>query len=345
MSLKLPPYGKIPPKLLKELILHRLGAHSDRVLVSPAIGEDAAVIDMGDRVLVTHIDPITGAIENLGWLAVNVAINDVAAKGATPLWIMVTILLHEGAEVEEVDRLAKQIDEAAKRLGVAVVGGHSEVVAGLSRTLMVVAAMGEAPKNKYVTSSGARPGDLLVVTKGACVEGSAILVGELRKELTPILSEEEKRRLESMIWEISVVPEAKAVMDTGGVTAMHDATEGGVLGAIQELAWASKVGVKVYEEKVPVDPTTKKLCDVLRIDPLRTISSGSLVMTVKPGSLREVLEAVRKVGVEAAVVGEVVEAKEGLWLVKPNGVFEDLSKPVEEELWRALAFKLSTNEA
>ncbi|MCX8205004.1 MAG: AIR synthase family protein [Candidatus Nezhaarchaeota archaeon] len=335
-SLSLPPYGKLPPRALAELVFTKLGAVDGRVLVGPRVGEDAAIVDMGDRVLVAHCDPITGASWNLGWLAINVAANDVASRGARPRWFLLALLLREGAEVGEAEEVMSQVDEACRRLNASVVGGHSEVVMGLPRSIAVATAIGEAPRDRFVTSSGARPGDLLMATKGACIEGAAIMAHELGEAALRELSRGELEYLKSFIWRISVVPEAMAAVEAGGVTAMHDATEGGVLGAVQELAWASRVGARVFEERVAVDPVVKRLCSLLGVDPLRTISSGTLLIAARPSEARRVAEAVRKAGVEAYEIGFLTPPEEGVCLVKEGGEVEELREPVGEELWRAL---------
>ncbi|RLF07597.1 MAG: AIR synthase, partial [Thermoprotei archaeon] len=314
----------------------KLGYSDKRVLVGPGVGEDAAIIDMGDRVLVAHCDPITGATRNLGWLAVNVAANDVASKGARPRWLLLALLLREGAERGELEAILSQVDEACRRLGVAVVGGHTELVVGLPRTVAAATVMGEAPKDRFVTSSGARPGDVLLVTKGACIEGAAVMAHELADAASKALSPGELDYLRSFTWRISVVPEAMAAVEAGGVTAMHDATEGGVLGAVQELAWASNVGVEVYEEKIGVDPVVRRLCETLGVDPLRTISSGTLIIAAEPSRARHVAEAVGRAGVEVYEVGVATEPSRGVRLVKRDGSIEELEEPVREELWEAL---------
>lgn len=336
MRATLPPYGKLPPRALAELVFTKLGAADERVLVGPKVGEDAAIIDMGDRALVIHCDPITGATWNLGWLAINVAANDVASRGARPRWFLLALLLREGAGEGELREVMGQVGEACRRLGASVVGGHTEVVMGLERSVAVATAVGEAPKGRVVTSSGARPGDVLIMTKGACIEGAAIMAHELEEAALRGMGRGEVEYLKSFIWRVSVVPEALAAAEAGGVTAMHDATEGGVLGAVQELAWASGVGARVFEERVAVDPAVRRLCSLVGVDPLRTISSGTLLVAAKPSEARRVAEAIKRAGVEAYEVGFAAPPEEGVCLVRRGGEVEELREPVREELWEAL---------
>jgi thiamin-phosphate kinase len=306
------------------------------VILGPDIGEDATVIDFGNRALVVHSDPITGAIENIGWHAVNVCANDIATRGVRPLWVLTVLLLPEGVKADQLKKITAQIDEAAKELGVAVVGGHSEVTPGIDRPILVTTALGETPKEKFVRTSGAQVGDSIIVTKGAAIEGTAILSHELESVLHTKIDEETISRGKRFIKKISVVKEALTAVEVGGVHAMHDATEGGIAVGLQELAWASNVGIIAYEKKIPIYKETEAICQALKIDPLRTISSGALIIAVHPEKTEKVLAALKNKGVRAAMIGKVVNKKEGMHIIRKSGTKLDLSKPMKEELWKAL---------
>ena len=174
--------GKLPLELLSEL-LEGVKADDPRVVLGPRPGEDAALIDMGDRYLVAKSDPITFATELIGWYLVQVNSNDLAVMGATPLWLLATILLPEGTRPDAVRAVFEQLQEACAALGVSLVGGHTEVTYGLPRPLAVGALLGEVSKEEVVLTSGARPGDAVVLTKGVAIEGTAILAREAREEL------------------------------------------------------------------------------------------------------------------------------------------------------------------
>jgi len=325
--------GKLRWDALRSMIYTHLGVDDARVLVGPKIGEDAAVIDFGDRVFVTHSDPITGAIENIGSLAVKVATNDVASRGARPRWITVVIFLPEGSSIELLGNIMEQIDSEAKKLGIAVVGGHTEVTPGFNRPVLVVTAMGEAPKDRYVTSSTARKGDLIIMTKGAAIEGTAIFAIELKELLKERLDVDLIERAKRFLEEISIAKEASVAIETGGVTAMHDATEGGVAGALQELAIASNLGVMAYEEKIFVRPETEAICKVLGADPIRTISSGTLMIAAKADKAQSIVDNLASRGVKAFVIGEFTDKEKGMWLINRDGVKLDLSEPIQDQLW------------
>jgi hydrogenase maturation factor len=329
-------FGKINPNMLKQIVFNYLGSHNSRVIVGPKIGEDAAVIDFDDRVLVVHSDPITGAIENIGWLAVNVCANDIATRGVRPLWILTVILLPKDFDSAQLKNITSQIDEATKKLHIAVIGGHSEVTSSVSRPVIVATVIGEAKKGDFVTSSGAQVGDSLIVTKGAAIEGTAILSTEMVKILETKVDKNLILRAQKFIKMTSIVKDTLTAVKVGGVHAMHDATEGGIASGLQEIAWASNTGIIALEEKIPIYKETREICKALHIDPLKTISSGALIISAHKKKAEEIVAALQKSNIQASIVGEVVEKAKGLYIVRRNGARLDLSRPVKEELWKIL---------
>ena len=330
------PVGKLDPELLKQLVFCCLGSPDPRVIVGPKIGEDAAVIDFKDRALVVHSDPITGAIENIGWLAVNVCANDIATRGVRPLWVLVVMLFPQNVSSAQLKQITSQIDKAAKELGIAVIGGHSEFTPSIKRPILITTAIGEAEKGKFVRSSGARVGDRIIVTKGAAIEGTAILSTELAELLETKVDRAVVRRAQKFVRMISVVKDALTAIEVGGVHAMHDATEGGIAGCLQEIAWASNVGVVAHEERIPIYEETKAVCNALNIDPLKTISSGALIISAHREKAEEIVVTLKKKGIQASVIGRIVDKREGSYILRRDGTRLDLSKPVKEELWSAL---------
>ena len=328
--------GKLDPALLKQVVFGCLGSPDPRVIVGPRIGEDAAVIDFKDRVLVVHSDPITGAIENIGWLAVNVCANDIATRGVRPLWVLVVMLFPQNISSAQLKQITSQIDKAAKELGIAVIGGHSEFTPSIKRPILIATVIGEAEKGKFVRSSGARVGDRIVVTKGAAIEGTAILSTELAELLETKVDRAVVSRAQKFVRMISVVEDALTAIEVGGVHAMHDATEGGIAGCLQEIAWASNVGVVAHEERIPIYEETKAVCNALNIDPLKTISSGALIISAHREKAEEIVVTLKKKGIQASVIGRIVDKREGSYILRRDGTRLDLSKPVKEELWSAL---------
>jgi thiamin-phosphate kinase len=326
--------GKLPPNILKEVVYKYLGVHNSRVLLGPSIGEDAAIIDIGEKVLVVHTDPITGAIENIGLLAVYISTNDIATRGALPLWLSLAILLPENATKELLEGIVSQIDQASKEIGVSVVGGHTEVTPGLRRPIVVSTAFGEARKESYITTSGAKPGDLIILTKSVAIEGTLILANELEAQLEEKVEKNVIKKAKSYIKLISIVKEALIASSTGFVNAMHDPTEGRILGALRELCYASKIGARIYESRIPISYETKKICEALGIDPLKTISSGSLLIAVKKEGMEKVVNAIKKAGIKATVIGEFTKGNK-LEVVRKSGV-EEVTEEIQEELWKVL---------
>jgi len=329
-------FGKLDPKLLEQVIFGYLGSPDPRVIIGPKMGEDAAVIDFKDKALVVHSDPITGAIENIGWLAVNVCANDIATRGVRPLWMLIVMLLPQNTASTQLKHITSQIDEAAKELDIAIVGGHSEFTMNIKRPILVATAIGEAEKKKLVRSSGAQIGDSIIVTKGAAIEGTTILSTELAELLEEKIDKTTIQNAQKFIKLISIVEDALTATEIGGVHAMHDATEGGIAACLQEIAWASNIGITVCEEKIPIYEETKSICNALNIDPLKTISSGSLIISACPEKAEEIVAALKVKGIQTAVIGKTVDKSEGSCVFRRDGTKLDLSKPVKEELWRVL---------
>ncbi len=332
--------GKISPRILRGLVLSHLGYDRDEVIVPAAFGEDASVLDLGNAPVILSTDPITAAEAGAGRLAVIISCNDVAAGGGEPVGVLLTIILPEGSDQEVLRRIMGEAHETAKAMGVAIIGGHTEVVPHVSQPIISTTVVGKAlPDLPYwpITSSAARPGDKLLMTKVAGLEGTAILAADFAEILRERgVSEEELREAEALGDLISVVPEALEAARTGA-RAMHDVTEGGIIGAAYEMAAASGTGVIIREEDIPIEPVTRTFCRALHLDPLRLISSGALLIATPDGD--DVEEALKGIGVRVTDIGSIVEEEE-LSLVRrlPGGgeVRMELSPPDRDELWRAV---------
>ncbi len=323
--------GKLPPEHLDKLVLSRLGPSRPEVLLGAAFGEDSAVLDLGDSLLVASTDPLTGATSDAGWLAIHVACNDVAAHGAEPVGILLTVLLAPGSSEKDLEAIMDGVLRAASGLNVEVLGGHTEITPGLEQTIISTTALGKAARGRdLITSGSLRPGDSLFLTKGAGLEGTAIFAGDIPERLEG-LEAGLLERARAFMEEISVVPEAMAARECGA-TAMHDVTEGGVLGAVYEMVTASGVGAEIWSERIPIRSETKAICRVLSVDPLRLIGSGSLLIgTPDPEELSDCLE---DLGVEFGVIGHITEER-GVFMVRP-GKREAVEPPSSDELWRIL---------
>jgi hydrogenase maturation factor len=310
------PLGKLDPDHLEQL-LRRYAPANERVVVGPGIGEDAAVIDFGDRYLVAKTDPITFATDEIGWYVVNVNANDIAAMGATPRWFLATVLLPEGQTTPAlVDSIFAQIGEACAGLGIGFVGGHTEITYDLHRPIVVGQMLGEVARQNLVRSAGARPGDTLLLTKGLGIEATAIIAREKGDELAGRLSAHDIERARNFLHDpgISVVRDAAVATAAGEVHAMHDPTEGGLATGLHELARAADVGLVLDRRAVPIDPVTETLCQTFDLDPLGVIASGALVLAVAPADARAIVAALREAGIHAAQIGEVWKKEQGIKL-------------------------------
>jgi hydrogenase expression/formation protein HypE len=322
------PVGKLSGDTLQRLFAKyvRAGGSPDdressrRVVMGPRVGEDAAVLDMGDRYLVATTDPITFATDAAGWYALHVNANDVAVRGARPSWFLATLLLPEGAtEAAQVEELFAEIAEACDALGVALIGGHTEVTAGLSRPIVVGTMLGEVAKESLVTTGGARPGDTLLLTKGVPLEGAAIIARERGEEAARRgVPEDVLARARGLLRQpgISVVPDARLATAAARVHAMHDPTEGGLATACWEMAEAAEAGVRLERERVPLLPEGERLCAAFGLDPLGTIASGALLLAVAPADAGPVIARCREGGIACAAIGAVTERREGMILVE-----------------------------
>jgi hydrogenase expression/formation protein HypE len=324
------PAGKIPPALLDELVYRHLGARRPDVLVHASFGEDCAVVDFGGGLAAVTTDPITGAGEDLGWYALLIGTNDLAAAGAEPVAAVLTLLLAPARAADDLARIMADAGAAAASLGVEIAGGHSEVVAGLEHTIVVVTAFGRTARDRLIRSGGARSGDAVLLTKAAGIEGTAILAGRRRADLLPVLGAAGLGRAQAFRARLSVLPEARAAA-AAGAHAMHDVTEGGVLGAVYEMAAASSLGVVLDADRVPVLPETQAICRAVGADPLALIGSGALlVATAEPARTARAIEAA---GVAATVIATI---QPGPRRVRRAGREEPLEPPARDELWRIL---------
>ena len=306
------------------------------VVLGPSVGFDGAVIDIEDKSLIISMDPITGALERIGWLAVNVSANDVATFGVKPDFLFSCILLSENAEGKTVETICVQMNKAAENLGMAIVGGHCEVTPGITNPIVIGCAMGVTEKGNYVTAGGTKPRDKLILTKSAGIEGTAILAADREKKLKKAVNASLIRNARKFFNRISVVKEAVLAFNTGGVNAMHDPTEGGIAGGIHEMADASNLGVKIFEEKIRIQPETVKICEIFEIDPLQLIASGSLLIAVRRKFADKVVEVLEENEVTAAVIGEFLPSPEKRFMIRKDGCLESLVRPASDHLWLAL---------
>jgi hydrogenase expression/formation protein HypE len=331
------PVGKLPVEHLRSLLGH-LPRHDSRLLIGPQIGEDAAVIDAGDRYLVVSTDPITFATDHIGRYVVHVNANDVAVLGARPLWFFVVLLLPEGGTTPElVDTIMTDVQITCEEVGFTLGGGHTEITQGLDRPILVGQMLGEVAPTRLVRKTRIAVGDQILLTRGVAIEGTAILSREKSERLHGQVDADLLSRAARFLIEpgISVVSAALAAANIGEVVhAMHDPTEGGLATGLFELVAPSGLGLSVIREQISVFPETDAICAALALDPLKLIASGALLIAVAPDGTNAVLKAVRATGVPVAAIGEVRPSNDGLTIVT-RGSAEPLTPPDRDEIARA----------
>jgi hydrogenase expression/formation protein HypE len=330
------PSGKIPVDILKDVVFKNLGAERSEVTIGPAAGVDGAVLDVGNKSAIVSMDPITGAVERIGWLAINVNANDVATFGVEPAFFFSTLMLPENADSKIVETISTQMNKAAKELGIAIVGGHCESTPGLANPIVVGCIMGLTEKGQYVTAAGAKAGDKLILTKSAGIEGTAILASDREAQLSKLMSPTILESAKGFYNQISVVKDALTAYRAGGVHAMHDPTEGGILNGIHEMADAAGLGVRVFEDKIVVEPETAKICRYFEIDPLQLISSGALLIAAQADSASKIIGALNEQHIYADVIGEFHSNVNKRLLVAKDDSIQMLPRPVSDQLWMAL---------
>ena len=324
------PVGKLKHDFLKEL-LPTQNKNVDLV-VGPQLGEDAAVIKLGNNYLVATSDPITFATEDIGWYVVCVNSNDIAAMGAVPKWLLVTLLLPEDATTPAMVRdIMAQLTQACAEFDIALCGGHTEVTPAVTQPVVIGQMMGVTHKNALFTSADARVGDTLILTKGLGIEATAIIAREreaqLREKCEAQFLEQAKNYL--IHPGISVLRDSQIAITTGGVHAMHDVTEGGVSTATYELATAAGLGVVLYSDKLLSSPIlygdiTRTLCDMFELNPLGVISSGAMLIASEPEKGETICQALDTAGINADIIGKFLPSEDGFWLEDTTGTQQPL---------------------
>lgn len=324
--------GKLDSKLLEEIVFQNIKYKRAEVITRPGIGEDCAVVDFGEYTCVMSTDPITAAVSEIGRLAVHISCNDIASNGVEPLGIMLAVMLPEGTTEAQVEEIMKQAGQASEDLGVEIIGGHTEITPAVAKPIIVSTAIGRGVRNPARQNEKMESGDYIYITKKAGLEGTGIIAADFREQLSDILTEDEFEEAASMLKQVSVVREG-IIAGRVGTTGMHDITEGGVLGAIWELCSIAGTGAEVWAEQIPVAAVTIKLCDHYGIDYLRLISSGSMMIIVRPAVKDRLEQELSEAGIPAACIGRILPAEEGIFLSK-SGVQTVIAPPSSDELYK-----------
>jgi hydrogenase maturation factor len=320
-------------------LLSKVKIKDKRVILGPQTGEDAALINFGDKLLVAKTDPITFATDLIGWYAVQVNANDLAVMGATPKWFMATILLPEGSSENLIEAIFDQILKACEDLNVTLVGGHSEITYDLPRPIVVGAMMGEVKKGTQILTSGAKTGDSIVLTKGIAIEGTSLLARDATESLINLgVNIDFINQAKNLLFNpgISVLKEAYLASKNIAVHSMHDPTEGGLATGLLEISRSAKVGMFVEYDKIPILPECKFICDTMKLDPLGLLASGSLLFTTSQKDADKIIPLLRAEGITSSIIGQIKPPQNGTKILR-NGQLENLPIFERDEFARFLS--------
>jgi hydrogenase maturation factor len=328
--------GKLPQELLAA-ILSRAPINDPRVILGPGIGLDCAVIDSGERLAVYKSDPITFATDQIGYYLVQVNANDIATTGARPLWLLVTLLLPEKRTHADLpETIMAQVHDTCRALGIVVIGGHTEVTAGLDRPIAIGTMIGEVARDKLISPRGAKAGHHVLLTKGVPIEATALLSREFPARLQGALTQTEIEEAQRYLLEpgIGVTRDARVAIEAGCVTAMHDPTEGGIVTALWELAEASQKTLLVDPGRIVVPALARRVCEAFGIDPFSSIASGALLITAPPTDARAICHALEKEAIACADIGVVADGPAIVRRTTAEGL-DDWPRPAVDGITKA----------
>ena len=336
--------GKLDIHTLKDL-LERHTIVDPRVIIGPKIGEDAAVIDLGkgtDHYWVVTADPITFTTEEIGYYGVVVNANDIATRGAVPKWFLATLLFPEGSDARLIEKVFSQIHNACQRFHISFIGGHTEITPGIERMILSGHMIGEVRKDKLVATSGAKEGDLLLLVKGVCIEGTSIIAREKEKDLLkrgvdPSLIQ----RARAFIFDpgIDVLRAAQIACQAASVHSMHDPTEGGLINGLAEIAMASGKEIEVNLKKIHIYDESRTLCRVYGLDPLGVIASGALLLTISPSDLSSLQKVFAEATIPIQVIGRMKKGEPKVWATSDGKGGKELKLLARDEILKIYEYK------
>lgn len=324
--------GKLTISDLKDLIFNNIKNNNNKILSFGEIGSDCAAIEVGDDVVYLSTDPITGTNSGLGKLAINVNCNDIATEGVAPIGIMLTILAPPETQKEDIAEIMKEAQQEANKLGVSIIGGHTEITAAVNKTIISATSIGIGAKNNFKKREHIKSGDRLIITKGVGIEGTGIIAFEKENELLDIFSKNLIENAKSLLDLTSVVKEG--IIANKFSKGMHDVTEGGLLGALWESSCFYNLGIEISYDKIFMHQCTKEICDYFKIDPLKLISSGTMLIVVDKNNVTTLIEKLKENNISAFDIGEFTTSKEKI-LVK-NGKRLEIMPPQSDELYKVI---------
>ena len=338
------PLGKISPEIFKEIIYPRLGKKNNDVLVGPQSGVDIAITKIGNKVIATTTDPVfivkEYGFEKAAWFAIHILVSDVVTSGLPPKYLTIDLNLPVEINKDELKIMWDTIHKECEKMGISIISGHTARYVGCNYPMVggaTVIAVGN--EDEYIAPTMAKPGDTVIVTKGAAIEATGLFAATWPHRIKKILGDEIFKKADQLFYQMSVVKDAQIARQVGlrekGITSMHDATEGGVIGGLYEIAKASNVGMDINKADIILKEEVKAICDHYNMDPYISISEGTLIATVKSEKAKEYIDKLSDNGIEASVVGEITEKKD--ILIYDGGKVEEITHPHTDPFWAAFA--------
>ena len=324
--------GKVPEAVLKRSVLKQIRTDRPEVLMGASVGEDCAAVALQeDEMFVLSTDPITGTAKDIGHLAIQITLNDLASAGAEPIGVMLTFLLPEKLSEAKLRAMMEQAEEAAHAANVQIMGGHTEVTHVVNQPVISVVGVGKAKKGRLISTAAARPGMDVIVTKWIGLEGTSIIAKEKETELLTRYPKALVDEAKGFDRYLSVLPEAATAVKSG-VSAMHDVTEGGIFGALWEMAESAGVGLEIDLKKIPIRQETVEICEFFDVNPYELISSGSMLMAASDGN--GLVRALEAEGIPAVCIGKVTDGNDRVIVSGEERRF--LEPPKTDELYRVV---------
>lgn len=328
--------GKLDSELLKKIVFQKITYKSPEVITRPGIGEDCAVVDFGEYECVMSTDPITAAVNEIGRLAIHITCNDIASNGIQPLGIMLAVMLPVGTTENDISMMMEQAGQTAADLGVEIIGGHTEITSAVNTPVIVSTAIGKAEKGKSQKAKSMKPGDYIMMTKWAGIEGTGIIASDFEEQLKEICTQDELQEAKEMLSKVSVVKDG-IVAGKIGTAGMHDITEGGVFGAVWEMCQISGTGCEIWIDKIPVKTVTKKICKRFDINYLRLISSGCMIIIVNSDNKDKLERDMKKANIEINCIGQIKEKSFGIMSSDTaDGQLSEILPPQSDELYKVV---------
>jgi len=349
---EMPEIGKISPEIFNELIYPRLGAKSDKVLVGPQHGVDVGVVEIGDKAMSLTTDPVfivpEYGWERAAWFATHILVSDSVTSGLPPKFLAIDLNLPMQMTKEQLTIMWDTIHRECKKMGINIITGHTARYENCRYPMVGGATViGVGRLDEYVTPKFAKAGDKIIITKGPAIEAVGIFAAALPNIIEQKFGHEFIKKAEKIFYKMSVVEDGMTAVSVGvrdkGVTAMHDATECGIWGALYELGQASGLGIRVEKDKIVVEDGVMEICDLLGIDPYASISEGTLVISCRPHKAEAVVSALAKKNIKSSIVGELTALEGGMVLVE-KGKERELRHPIVDPFWKAFYNALTKNQ-